>query len=348
MESIRLNVALLRKRVPNLTSAAKSIGLRAATVSNLCTGKIPLARAEVRTLVALAQLANCSVDDLILTDQKGIKIETGIKAIDLFAPLVKNSTVGLLARPGMGQLALLAEVFHRLKKQKYQTILLKPNQEDPGLVDLANKARWITRTVDETVQSFEGYCLNKDVLLVVDRAHFVSGDLERIVQDERTEAVSSLTTFLMDLTGGALDDELPFGPLDTIWQFDPELVAKKHYPAIHPLNSISENYPLEEKENRIQLEARKTLRRYRELRSLYAIRGYEFLPYKEQIDYARGERLEAFLTQPFFIAEPYTERKGRSLESDAIFAQIQDILRGDHDQTEIEKLLYIGGIKKFV
>ena len=65
-EELQLNVPLLRRRVPNLTTAAREAGLRAATVSNLCTGKIPVGRAEVRTLVALANLAGCSLDELII------------------------------------------------------------------------------------------------------------------------------------------------------------------------------------------------------------------------------------------------------------------------------------------
>lgn len=292
MESIRLNVSLLRKRVPNLTKEAKSIGLRPATVSNLCTGKIPLARAEVRTLVALAQLANCRVDELILSEEKGIKIETGIKVIDLFAPLIKNGTVGLLARPGMGQLALLAEVFYRLKQQRYQTLLLNPKKEDAALIDLKNEANTITKTVEETLQAFSEHCDGQDVLLVVDRAHVVSGELESMLSDERSKQCKSLTTFLVDLTGEAVDDELPFGPLDTIWQFDPMSVAKKQYPAIDVLLSLSENYPLEQPENRLQQEARRTLRRYSELQSLYAVRGYEHLPEKESSDFNRGERLK--------------------------------------------------------
>lgn len=56
MEDLQLNVPLLRRRVPNLTVAAKAAGLRPATVSNLCTGKIPVGRAEVRTLVILASI----------------------------------------------------------------------------------------------------------------------------------------------------------------------------------------------------------------------------------------------------------------------------------------------------
>lgn len=115
-DSLRLNVALLRRKVPNLTTAARSVGLRPATVSNLCTGKIPVGRAEVRTLVALATLAECSLDELILRGEKVEMIETGIKTLDLFAPLAKNGTVGLVARPGMGQLVILAELFYKMKK----------------------------------------------------------------------------------------------------------------------------------------------------------------------------------------------------------------------------------------
>ncbi|GAF23001.1 ATP synthase beta chain [Bacillus sp. JCM 19047] len=79
---LRLNVAFLRKKVPNLTVAAKEIGLRPATVSNLCTGKIPLEKAEVQTLAKLASLAGCLMDDLVLSDDKLRLVETGIKAID--------------------------------------------------------------------------------------------------------------------------------------------------------------------------------------------------------------------------------------------------------------------------
>ncbi|WP_342720203.1 hypothetical protein [Sediminibacillus albus] len=92
-DDIKLNVDLLRKRVPNLTVAARSAGLRPATVSNLCTGKIPLARAEVQTLVRLASLAECSVDELIIKKGGESMLETGIKTLDLFAPLVRGGKI---------------------------------------------------------------------------------------------------------------------------------------------------------------------------------------------------------------------------------------------------------------
>src|SRR5438477_370269 len=86
-DALQLNVPLLRRRVPNLSGAARSVGLRPATVSDLCTGKIPIGRAEIRTLVGLASLAGCSLDELVLRSGRTGMLETGIKPVDLLAPL---------------------------------------------------------------------------------------------------------------------------------------------------------------------------------------------------------------------------------------------------------------------
>src|SRR5437868_6540969 len=99
---LQLNVPLLKRRVPNLSAAARSAGLRPATVSDRCTGKIPLARAEVRTLVGLAAVAGCSLDDLVLRGTQTGMLETGIKPVDLLAPLVRGGVAGLIARQGVG------------------------------------------------------------------------------------------------------------------------------------------------------------------------------------------------------------------------------------------------------
>ena len=92
-----------------------------------------MGKAEVRTLVGLATLANCTVDELIIRGEKVNMIETKIKALDFFAPLVKEGTTGLVARPGMGQLVILAELMHRFKDSDYTTIFLLPKTEKMNL-----------------------------------------------------------------------------------------------------------------------------------------------------------------------------------------------------------------------
>jgi hypothetical protein len=65
--ALRLNRELLRKRLPNIAAAARRVGLRSATISDLYTGKTKIEHAQVGTLVALAKLADCRLDELIIS-----------------------------------------------------------------------------------------------------------------------------------------------------------------------------------------------------------------------------------------------------------------------------------------
>ncbi|TXK84196.1 hypothetical protein [Paenibacillus sp. N3.4] len=348
MEDMRLNVPLLRQRVPNLTSAARSVGLRSATVSNLCTGKIPVSRAEVRTLVALASLARCSLDELILFGERFEMIETGIKMLDLFAPLVKGGTTGLVARPMMGQLVILAELFYRLRKKGYATVLLKPEGDHPEIEDVTGDVEVVCNSVEEAYAHISRIGSTRDVILAADRSHVLSNEIYTL-QDRLHQAdVVSLTTFLVDLKGEAIDEDLPFGPLETLWQFDADLAVRHIYPSVNPLLSTSEIIegtnadPLHQS---IGQKAKKLLRRYKELRFLVQVQGKEGLPVSETQTFMRGERLEAYLTQPLYVAEAFTGTVGVTVSLQETLQDVQRILEGVVDQKDIKELMYIGRLQ---
>lgn len=344
---LRLNVSLLRRKVPNLTSAARNIGLRPATVSNLCTGKIPIGRAEVRTLVALASLADCSLDDLIIRGEKLNMIETKIKTLDLFAPLAKGGTVGLVARPGMGQLVLLAELLYRLKNNSYKTILLMPQGEYPGLSDIVESAEIITNSIEETYDCIVQIGGEHDIMFVADRTHVISGDIQYLQERINEKDIHSVTTFLVDLTGDVVDEDLPFGPLETLWQFDADLAARHRYPAVNPLSSTSsvlEGANLDEEHFTVQQKALKILRRYRELRALVIASGIERIPASELQTYQRGELLEAYLTQPFYVAEEFTKIPGQSVNLQDTLNDVKEIMNGAIDTKKVSEMEFIGKI----
>ncbi|MDP4163351.1 MAG: hypothetical protein Q8898_09630 [Bacillota bacterium] len=345
MEDIRLNVALLRRKVPNLTSAARSVGLRPATVSNLCTGKIPVGRSEVRTLVALATLAECSLDELIIRGETMEMIETGIKTLDLFAPLTKGGTVGLVARPGMGQLVILAEVFHRLKTQNYATILLMPEGEHPELNDILTDVEVVAHSIDEAYEALIQMGNVKEVVFAADRSHVITGQIYTLQERLQNVGNDSITTFLVDLRGDSVDEDLPYGPLETLWQLDADLAARHRYPAVNPIistSSILEGSYLDQNHSTIQQRSQKLLRRYRELRSLVNVNGIEKLPASELQTYHRGERLEAYLTQPFYVAEAFTGKKGEFVSIPDMLNDVRKILDGSADNKDIEQLSFIG------
>lgn len=350
MDELKLNVSYLRKRVPNLTIAAKEKGLRPATVSNLCTGKTPVGRAEVRTLVALAELADCKLDDLIIRGNDVQMIETGIKVLDFLAPITKGGINGFVARPGMGQLVLLAEIFYRLQAKDCITVLLMPNFECPDLKEVKESANILCHDTESVYREMMNVNEKQDVILAADRSLVITGEIYSLIDELKVSKGKTITTFLVDQTGEAVDEELPYGPLDTLVTFDAELVSRKLFPAVNPVTSTSviteEGAKLDNKHYIVQQKARKIMRRYRELRFLVSAFGYEKLQPSDKEVYKRGELLEAYLTQSFFVAEPFTKMKGTSVALTNTLEDISGILEGEITKVNADQLQYIGSLSK--
>lgn len=349
MDKLKLNVSLLRSRVPNLTIAAKEKGLRPATVSNLCTGKTPVGRAEVRTLVALAELAECKIDDLIIRGNEVQMIETGIKAIDYLAPITRGGINGIIARPGMGQLVLLAEIFYRLRKKNFTTILLMPDLNSPDLKEVKETSDFLCQDIENTYKEIIELYGKQDIILAADRSLVITGEIYSLLEKLSLPEGQAITTFLIDPTGEAVDEELPYGPLETVLHFDAELLSRKLFPAINPVSSTSvimEGAQLGQKHLTLQQKARKIMRRYRELRFLVNSFGFETLHYHDKEIYKRGERLEAYLSQRFFVAEPYTKKAGTTVSLADTIEDVHRILDGQLDDMPVEQLFYIGSLSE--
>ncbi|MUK89023.1 hypothetical protein GMD78_11625 [Ornithinibacillus sp. L9] len=346
-ENIRLNVALLKRRVPNLTIAAKSVGLRPATVSNLTTGKISIAKSEVKTLVALATIADCTLDELIIRENDTEKIETGIKVLDLFAPLVRGGTAGLVARPGMGQLVLMAEIFHRLKKLHFTTLFLMPSEEIAGVNDVIEQVDYSSSYPDDIYNRVQEMNEESNIVIGVDRTMVVTGDLFDFQEKLQEATVRPVTIVLVDTLGEVVDEDLPYGPLETFWRFDMDLATRKMFPAVDPVvstSSILEGAYLDSPHFSIQQRARKLLRRYKELTFIVDQWGIEKLSESDLLVYRRGQRLEAFLTQPFYVAEPVAKKKGEWVSLQDTIEQVRKVLDGVVDHKDVEDLLYVGGL----
>lgn len=347
-DDLVLNVPLLRRRVPNLTAAARSVGLRPATVSNLCTGKIPIGRAEVHTLVALATLAGCSLDELVLRGGLGGQIETGVKVLDLAAPLVRGGTVGLVGRAGLGQLVLIMELLYRLRtRPDFATILWLPAEPLPAADEVLPQASATGTTLDEVYGLVEASRAERDVLLAADRTTVLSGELLALRTQLQEPGSRPITVALFDLRGEASIEEALYGPLDTRWVFDPDLAARRLYPAVDPVSSTSvllEGAQLEASHLTLAARTRALLRRYRELRPLVPVHGLERFPPAEQLTFQRGEHLEAFLSQPLFAAEAHTKRPGRWVSVAETLADVRRILDGGADTLPVDALHDIGGL----
>lgn len=86
------------------------------------------------------------------------------------------------------------------------------------------------------------------------------------------------------------------------------------------------------------------LGKYRQLQRIVAILGLSELSPQDQLEYGRAEKLINYMSQPMFVAENQTGRKGVYVPRDTTIKDIKLILSGALDKVEAEKFMYIGSL----
>lgn len=87
------------------------------------------------------------------------------------------------------------------------------------------------------------------------------------------------------------------------------------------------------------------LERYNQLSHIVAIVGEAELSAEDRILFNRIKKVINYLTQPFFVTEVQTGRKGVSIPRKTTVEDIKIILSGSMDEVPAEKFLYTGSVK---
>jgi F-type H+-transporting ATPase subunit beta len=117
-----------------------------------------------------------------------------------------------------------------------------------------------------------------------------------------------------DITDPAVANVFPH--LDTTVVLSREIASKGLYPAIDPLLSTSKFLSPEdlgERHYEVSRKVKEHLARYKELLDIISMLGIEELSQADRLIVKRARRLERFLTQPFFLTEEFTGRKGKNV-----------------------------------
>ncbi len=125
-----------------------------------------------------------------------------------------------------------------------------------------------------------------------------------------------------------------FSHLDSIFVLSRARVQKGMYPAIDPLMSTSAFLTpriVGKRHFDIAQEAIRLFQKYEELQRMAAIIGVEELSKNDRIIFHRARKLDNFLTQPFFTAEVYTNRKGQYVPLDQTLDGCERIISGRVD-----------------
>jgi F-type H+-transporting ATPase subunit beta len=172
------------------------------------------------------------------------------------------------------------------------------------------------------------------------------GELEERIVSTNNGAITSIQAIYVpadDLTDPA--PAATFSHLDATVVLSRQLASQGLYPAVDPLESGSRLLTprvVGDEHYKIATQVRETLARYKELRDVIAILGMEELAEEDRLLVQRARKIQRFLTQPFFVAEQFTGRKGAFVPLKETLRGFEMILNGDLDDVP-ERFFYMTG-----
>jgi len=89
-------------------------------------------------------------------------------------------------------------------------------------------------------------------------------------------------------------------------------------------------------------ESLKYFTRYEELEEIIAILGIDELSQNDKNIFFRTRKLRNYFTQPMFVAESYTNMKGKYVTIEEILIDVENILKGTYDHINEDRFLFIG------
>ena len=137
--------------------------------------------------------------------------------------------------------------------------------------------------------------------------------------------------------------------LDTAIVLSRSVAQKGIYPPIDLTQSSSSTITravLGEAHFKALTEFQKLLENYSKLSHIVAIVGEEELSAENRILYNRTKKIINYLTQPFFMTEKQTGRKGVKVARSTTINDITIILSGKLDNIPADKLMYLGSLKE--
>ncbi len=136
-----------------------------------------------------------------------------------------------------------------------------------------------------------------------------------------------------------------FTHLDATTNLDREIAALGIYPAVHPLNSTSRILTPEvvgEKHYKTARATQEILQRYEELQDIIAILGVDELSEEDKQVVFRARKIQKFLSQPFFVAEPFTGMKGKYVDIKDTINGFSKIISGESDNVPEQAFYMVG------
>ena len=138
-----------------------------------------------------------------------------------------------------------------------------------------------------------------------------------------------------------------FGHLDATVVLSRDIASLGIYPAVDPLDSTSRQIDpnvVGEEHYDTTRRVQATLQRYRELRDIIAILGMDELSPEDRLAVSRARKIQRFLSQPFKVAEAFTNSPGKYVSLKETIRGFRMIVDGECDALPEQAFYMVGTI----
>ncbi len=138
-----------------------------------------------------------------------------------------------------------------------------------------------------------------------------------------------------------------FAHLDATTVLDRSISELGIYPAVDPLSSTSrilDPLVIGEEHYNVAQSVKQVLQKYKELQDIINILGIDELSDEDKLSVLRARKVQKFLSQPFFVAEPFTGSKGKYVKTEETIKGFKAIVNGECDDVPENAFYMVGNL----
>ena len=179
-----------------------------------------------------------------------------------------------------------------------------------------------------------------------------TGNLQERITSTNKGSITSVQAIYVpadDLTDPA--PATSFAHLDATTVLSRDIAAQAIFPAVDPLDSTSrimDPLVIGEEHYTVARRTQEILQQYKALKDIIAILGMDELSEEDKLVVARARKIQRFLSQPFFVAEQFTNQPGKFVELADTIRSFKAICDGEYDHLPEGAFYMVGTIEEAV
>ena len=178
------------------------------------------------------------------------------------------------------------------------------------------------------------------------------GALQERITSTKTGSITSIQAIYVpadDYTDPA--PATTFAHLDATTELSRKISELGIYPAVDPLTSTSrilDPLIVGDEHYDVAQGVKKILQTYKDLQDIINILGIDELSDEDKLTVARARKIQKFLSQPFFVAEQFTNLPGKYVKLEDTIKGFKGICNGDYDDLPENAFYLVGTIEEAI